>query len=141
MRCSVRIQCAHPLFCQSFSIVVCIAHRACRYSRHNLRFFAGIWIGLRRTGPPGHDGEPEDRRPAVDDARRVRGLLQAPEGARVCYVLAHGAGAGMSHAFMAAIASVTFEVRVSGVITASVSTVLGNCRSPHSSNVRFGINC
>jgi len=25
------------------SIVVCIAHRACRYSRHNLRFFAGIW--------------------------------------------------------------------------------------------------
>ncbi|MGH8611474.1 MAG: alpha/beta family hydrolase [Gammaproteobacteria bacterium] len=102
------------------SIVVCIAHRACRYSRHNLRFFAGIWIGLRRTGPPGHDGEPEDRRPAVDDARRVRGLLQAPEGARVCYVLAHGAGAGMSHAFMAAIAN--------GLAKRGIATMSRNAR-------------
>jgi uncharacterized protein len=41
---------------------------------------------------------------AVDDARRVSGLLQAPPGARVCYVLAHGAGAGMAHPFMAAVA-------------------------------------
>jgi predicted alpha/beta-hydrolase family hydrolase len=40
----------------------------------------------------------------VDDARRVSGLLQVPHGARVCYVLAHGAGAGMSHPFMAAVA-------------------------------------
>ena len=31
-----------------------------------------------------------------DDARRVSGLLQAPKNAHVCYVLAHGAGAGMS---------------------------------------------
>jgi uncharacterized protein len=42
---------------------------------------------------------------SVDEARRVSGLLQAPQGARVCYVLAHGAGAGMSHPFMAAVAS------------------------------------
>lgn len=41
----------------------------------------------------------------VDDAQRVSGLLQVPHGARVCYVLAHGAGAGMSHPFMAAVAS------------------------------------
>ena len=41
---------------------------------------------------------------AVDEKRRVSGLLQVPGAARVCYVLAHGAGAGMSHPFMAAIA-------------------------------------
>ena len=40
----------------------------------------------------------------IDDARRVSGLLQAPKNAHVCYVLAHGAGAGMSHPFMAAVA-------------------------------------
>lgn len=40
----------------------------------------------------------------IDGARRVSGLLQAPPDARACYVLAHGAGAGMTHAFMAAIA-------------------------------------
>ena len=40
----------------------------------------------------------------VDDAQRVSGLLQVPVGARICFVLAHGAGAGMSHPFMAAVA-------------------------------------
>jgi hypothetical protein len=40
----------------------------------------------------------------VDDARRVSGLLQAPPGARICFVLTHGAGAGMSHPFMTALA-------------------------------------
>jgi predicted alpha/beta-hydrolase family hydrolase len=34
----------------------------------------------------------------------VSGLLEAPATARACYVLAHGAGAGMTHAFMAAVA-------------------------------------
>jgi predicted alpha/beta-hydrolase family hydrolase len=42
---------------------------------------------------------------AVDDARHVSGLLQAPPEARACYVMAHGAGAGMAHPFMAAIAT------------------------------------
>jgi len=42
---------------------------------------------------------------SVDGARTVSGLLQAPHGARVCYVLAHGAGAGMSHPFMASVAN------------------------------------
>jgi len=41
----------------------------------------------------------------VNDAERVSGLLQAPPKARACYVLAHGAGAGMAHPFMAAIAN------------------------------------
>jgi len=38
------------------------------------------------------------------DGERVSGLLQAPAEARACYVVAHGAGAGMTHPFMAAIA-------------------------------------
>jgi predicted alpha/beta-hydrolase family hydrolase len=49
-----------------------------------------------------------DARPiniTVDGAGRVSGLLQAPSQARACYVLAHGAGAGMAHPFMAAIAA------------------------------------
>ena len=32
-------------------------------------------------------------------------LVDAPPGARACYVLAHGAGAGMKHPFMAAVAA------------------------------------
>lgn len=41
---------------------------------------------------------------AVDASRRVSALLCAPRDARACYVLAHGAGAGMRHPFLAAIA-------------------------------------
>ena len=37
---------------------------------------------------------------AVGDTHSVRGLLLAPPSARACYVLAHGAGAGMFHPFM-----------------------------------------
>src|SRR5262247_868752 len=40
----------------------------------------------------------------VNATQRVSGLLVAPADARACYVLAHGAGAGMSHPFMAAVA-------------------------------------
>jgi predicted alpha/beta-hydrolase family hydrolase len=39
------------------------------------------------------------------DAIQVSGLLQTPPRARACYVLAHGAGAGMKHPFLAAIAA------------------------------------
>jgi predicted alpha/beta-hydrolase family hydrolase len=42
---------------------------------------------------------------AVDDAHRVSGLLQLPARAEACYVLAHGAGAGMTHPFMEAVAA------------------------------------
>jgi uncharacterized protein len=42
---------------------------------------------------------------AVDDATRVSALLLVPGQARACYVLAHGAGAGMAHPFMQAIAA------------------------------------
>ncbi len=40
----------------------------------------------------------------VDDRHIVSALLQVPERADACLVLAHGAGAGMTHAFMAAVA-------------------------------------
>jgi predicted alpha/beta-hydrolase family hydrolase len=40
-----------------------------------------------------------------DGVGQVSGLLTRPDGARVLYVLAHGAGAGMRHRFMEAIAS------------------------------------
>jgi len=60
---------------------------------------------------PGEDREmaksattPRNLTIAVDEARRVSGLLQAPKGARACYVLAHGAGAGMTHPFMQRVA-------------------------------------
>src|SRR5437868_14396829 len=42
---------------------------------------------------------------AVDATDNVGGLLLAPVDARACYVLAHGAGAGMTHPFMAAAAN------------------------------------
>ncbi|UNK49931.1 dienelactone hydrolase family protein [Lysobacter sp. S4-A87] len=40
----------------------------------------------------------------VESGERVSGLLLAPGDAIACYVLAHGAGAGMTHPFMAAVA-------------------------------------
>jgi hypothetical protein len=40
----------------------------------------------------------------VDDTQQVSGLLQRPGDAHACYVFAHGAGAGMAHRFMAAVA-------------------------------------
>jgi predicted alpha/beta-hydrolase family hydrolase len=41
----------------------------------------------------------------VDDRTQVSGLLQLPPKASACYILAHGAGAGMTHPFMAGIAA------------------------------------
>ena len=41
----------------------------------------------------------------IGDARQVSGLLLAPAGARSCFVLAHGAGAGMRHPFLEQVAS------------------------------------
>jgi uncharacterized protein len=51
---------------------------------------------------------------AIGDDLRVSGLLQVPIRARACYVLAHGAGAGMTHAFMAAVAD---ELASRGIAT------------------------
>jgi len=53
------------------------------------------------------EASPGSARPVtihVDEARSVSGLLQAPGKTRACFVFAHGAGAGMNHPFMSAIA-------------------------------------
>lgn len=47
---------------------------------------------------------PRTLRIDIDPATSVSALLQAPANARAAYVLAHGAGAGMTHSFMAAVA-------------------------------------
>jgi predicted alpha/beta-hydrolase family hydrolase len=41
---------------------------------------------------------------AVNEALDVSGLMVTPAGARACYVMAHGAGAGMTNSFMEAVA-------------------------------------
>jgi hypothetical protein len=51
---------------------------------------------------------------AIDQAQRVSGLLQIRPEARACYVMAHGAGAGMAHPFMATIAN---ELAERGIAT------------------------
>jgi hypothetical protein len=51
---------------------------------------------------------------AVSATQRVSALLQAPSASRACYVLAHGAGAGMAHPFMTAIAN---ELAARGIAT------------------------
>ena len=48
----------------------------------------------------------------VDGTHAVSGLLQVPEQAIACYVMAHGAGAGMTHPFMAAVADGLSERRI-----------------------------
>jgi predicted alpha/beta-hydrolase family hydrolase len=48
----------------------------------------------------------------VDETRQVSGLLQAPRAAEACFVLAHGAGAGMEHPFMAEAANGLVERRI-----------------------------
>jgi uncharacterized protein len=50
----------------------------------------------------------------VDEAINVSGLLIAPTNVRACFVFAHGAGAGMEHAFMAATAK---ELAALGIAT------------------------
>src|SRR5437870_1349384 len=49
-------------------------------------------------------GSPQPVTITVGDAERVSGLLQVPANAHACYVLAHGAGAGMAHPFMTSVA-------------------------------------
>jgi len=48
----------------------------------------------------------------LDDTRQVSGLLQVPREPDACCVLAHGAGAGMAHPFMAEVAKGLAERRI-----------------------------
>ena len=47
---------------------------------------------------------PDEVRICLPPNNPVPGLLLCPDGAFSCYVMAHGAGAGMAHPFMAAVA-------------------------------------
>src|SRR5438552_3229933 len=58
--------------------------------------------------------EPEPVTIDVDEGVRVSGLLQCTSGARACFVLAHGAGGGMAHPFMATVAA---ELAERGIAT------------------------
>jgi uncharacterized protein len=49
-------------------------------------------------------GNPQPVSINVSEAVQVSGLLQTAPGARACYVLAHGAGAGMTHPFLSEVA-------------------------------------
>lgn len=51
----------------------------------------------------GHDAEHETIQ--LDDGQTVSGLLQAPPKPLACLALAHGAGAGMGHPFLSAVAA------------------------------------
>jgi len=51
---------------------------------------------------------------AVDGEQQVSALLQAPPDAHACYVFGHGAGAGMTHPFMTAVAD---ELAARGIAT------------------------
>jgi len=57
-----------------------------------------------RTSSDMSSSTPQSIRITVTDGQDVSGLLQVPPNPRACYVLAHGAGAGMTHAFMGAVA-------------------------------------
>src|SRR5436309_16019979 len=61
---------------------------------------------------------PSDAEPvtiAVGETTHVSGLLQAPAEPRACFVLAHGAGAGMAHPFMAGVAAGLAERRIASL--------------------------
>jgi predicted alpha/beta-hydrolase family hydrolase len=50
----------------------------------------------------------------IDEGQEVSGLLLLPSSARACLVFAHGAGAGMTHLFMSALAD---DLAVRGIAT------------------------
>jgi predicted alpha/beta-hydrolase family hydrolase len=51
---------------------------------------------------------------AVDDTQRVSGLWMEPPRAKACFIVAHGAGAGMRHAFLESVAT---ELAEQGIAT------------------------
>jgi predicted alpha/beta-hydrolase family hydrolase len=71
---------------------------------NHCNFFDVIHLPFPCQEQPVPASEAEPITIAVNEAVRVSGLLQAPPRARACYVLAHGAGAGMTHPFIAAVA-------------------------------------
>src|SRR3954470_2255608 len=76
--------------------------------------------GLLSTSLAGAARRCSDTRPmsttplqiALDDGATVSALLDRPTQPLACYVFAHGAGAGMEHAFMGALAQGLAERRL-----------------------------
>jgi len=64
----------------------------------------------------------------VDDAHSVSALFAAPPQPAACLVLAHGAGAGMTHPFMAAVAEGLSERRIATLRFQFPSTEAGSKR-------------
>src|SRR5215211_4922153 len=60
--------------------------------------------GPRAAGPVPDLALPEPLTVRVDGTHSVSALLRLPARASACYVLAHGAGAGMAHPFLEAVA-------------------------------------
>ena len=58
---------------------------------------------------PAEPPPPQPLRIGVSETQTVSALLHVPGKAKTCLVLAHGAGAGMSHPFMAAVAVGLYE--------------------------------
>src|SRR5687767_13346664 len=65
---------------------------------------ASIALSMSRSPGPHEASDAVPLRVPVGHAGTVSARLIAPPGARTCYVFAHGAGAGMDHPFMAALA-------------------------------------
>lgn len=55
---------------------------------------------------------PKAVRIQITEEEQVSGVFKCPANARSCYVLAHGAGAGMNHPFMVAVADGLAERRI-----------------------------
>ncbi len=65
-----------------------------------------MFVTTRRSDlSPMNAPEPTPLSIAVNTEQRVSALLQLPPEPRACCVLAHGAGAGMAHAFMGRVAA------------------------------------
>jgi predicted alpha/beta-hydrolase family hydrolase len=58
---------------------------------------------------PAEPPPPQPLRIGVSETQTVSALLHVPGEAKTCLVLAHGAGAGMSHPFMAAVAAGLYD--------------------------------
>lgn len=54
----------------------------------------------------------DQHRLPVNDTTTVATLWESPRKPKACYVLAHGAGAGMTHAFMQSVASALLERQI-----------------------------
>lgn len=65
----------------------------------------GVFFDAGRHPEAGREGP---LKIAVDSSHSVSALLQLPDHAKACFVMAHGAGAGMTHPFMTAVSDALF---------------------------------